>query len=379
MKKALGLVFLTAGLAMSITSVTAASQDATVNVTVDTKTELDVRPTTLSYNASSGGLEPGQQATSADEYNGYSTIEVENIGSTNISEIYAESSYPQDDPFGTGVDSEYDSGNFIQISTNEATTSSYGTGTFAGALADDSTDQNFHYVNRVEFEDYPVQTYIDTVSSTGDLSFSSSISSLNTDVGRFREGDQWYFYAIYYGDNGQGACSGGTNGDSEIWVGNDPHTSTSTGTTDLSQASNAQVVDIQQTTNNNIGVTNETISLNANGNTREYDVYTYCDANSPNSITGSTLRTRFNVDPTYNTSEAFDAEGTTISDITAQGGISELSSTTAILDDGGTAGSNLNPGAYFPVDVTVELPQGVASGEINGGRLTIQAVSQSNS
>jgi hypothetical protein len=365
MKKEIAFTFLLIGMASAAAAQTTA-QDTDINVSVSGTTELDVRPTQLNYTTA---LEPGVQASPSDEENGYSAVEIENIGSNNISQVYVEASQPTTNPFGTGTTSSYDSGNFVMVNTNSSVNGDYGTAEGWDTSLASGVPQNYHYVNRVEFEDDPIPSYIDLAQSNTPLKFSNP-STLEADVGRFREGDQWYFYTIYYdGSTDAAACSGGN---SELWVGNDPHTPTATGTTDFTDQSNADVYGIESA-QGSVGVTNQSVGLeveNSTGGTEtvEYDVYTYCDGREDN--LGATMRSKFNVDPDFSFTPEDDISAPSDGD----------DGSVAILDATGAANpaaENLNPGSYFPLDVTVKLPQGVPAGDIDGGQITLQSVAQS--
>jgi hypothetical protein len=360
MKKKIAITVLALGMAMSMTSVTAqadSTQNTTVNVTVGSVTSLDVRPTELSY----GSLDPGNQKNSSED--GYTGVEVENIGSNNISDIWAEASQPTTDPFGTGTSDAYDAGNFIQISTETAKNGDYTSEPWSASVA--STDATrLHYVNRVEFSDVPTPTYIDTLNSGQEdqLDYTSggiTSNSLESTVGRFREGDEWYFYTVYF----EGTCS--SSSEAELWVGNDPHRPTELGTTDFTDTSNVDTYDIQSTSgSNNYGVTNSTVSLDVStyDSPLNYDVFTYCGTGTSDSESNyNTIRTKFNTDLTA------EAEGADVG--TANNAAED------ILSADGPA-SNLNPGSYFPLDVSVQLPQGVVNDDITGGELTLLAQAQ---
>jgi hypothetical protein len=308
-------------------------------------TQVDVRPTELSYS----GLQPGDEATATDEANNYSAIEVENIGSSTIQEVWAETSQITTDPFATGSASNYDAGNFVSLSTASATSSTYSGESWQTAVAS-STSEYFHYVNRIEFVDTPAPTYIDTTTDSDAVNFGLN-GNLVSNVGRFREGDKWYFYTIYHDDD-----SANCQDSAELWVGTDPHTPTTLGTTDFTNATSNAEVDRYSISpaNDNVGVADSGVNLNAN--LTYPDVYTYCNTGDVDS--GYTARSRFNTDPDLDPNSA---------------NITESSSSTTPIFDASASGETLDPGAHFPVDVTVQLPQGVVDEDITGGTLTLLA------
>jgi hypothetical protein len=372
MKKTIAIAFLAAGMAMSIASVGAQdAEDAEVNVSVSGTTTLDVRPTELSYS----GLEPGDRANGTElEANNYSTIEVENIGSRNISDVWAEASHAESDPFGTGTAAAYDAGNFIQISTETANGNEYDSAQWsADATLAGSDAERFHYVNRVEFTDYPTPTYIETLEAGEEGQLQKSTTNIGSDnldshVGRFREGDEWYFYTVYF-DGSNNACTAASEG--ELWVGKDKHTPTTLGTTDFTNPNNVDVYDIESDDSGEYAVTNNSVSygvtnLEGTTETLNYDVFMHCDGSSESARQNShTFRTKFNTAP----------NATVLQDSGYSLGTSSNGDAENLIAAGAPS-RNLNPGAYFPVDVTVTLPQGVVNQDINGGELQIKAQAQ---
>lgn len=288
-------------LAMS-SSATAITSDSTTNstVTVDvtSKVAIDITPQDLSYT----GMEPGTTVTSTDS--GYSAIELENIGSVNISQVWMNASVPSSNPFGSGLASNYDAGNFIQISpTGEIGTAS---------------SNNFTFVNRKEFNE------------SNDLSYVFTPSADRWDYGRFRAGDQEFFWAVNATSN---ACTG-ANGE-KLRVGNKAHNKTATGSADFT-SSEYTSYPLTETGNSHGIATGVNITL-PSGNTRYYDVLTKCSGDET-----YTVRTRYNPKATGATDLTFD--GTQIEHL--------LNSTV------GSQGA-MQPGEHFQVNTSVEVPQGV--------------------
>ena len=343
---------LVAVLAVGLAATGAAdSEDSDVTVEVDSTTEVDVRPTSLSYD----DLEPGDEATSDQEANGFTAIEVENIGSNSIEAVWAEGTNPGTNPFGSGDAEAYDTGNFITLSTETVQENSDDYDMSSDITGGTST--NFHYANRYEFTQTPEPTYIQTLGSDDDgdlvtLDGGDISGEVGQHVGRFVEGDEWYYYTIYYDDDeSTGACDGSNS--AEVWVGQEEHTNTELGTVDFTDEEQSEVIEISENAAGNVGTLGESLNL---GDDLTYNLFAYCDDN--NDEDSFTVRTRFNVVPEIST----DA-------VTEDLGQQEGTGATAIL-----AGEDaLEPGAYFPVDTTVKLPNGVVADEIDEGTLTLRA------
>ncbi len=177
----------------------------TISIDISEKSMVDINPSNLSY----GPLDPGSVGDSDDENIGnYSGIWIENIGSTNITKIWFNSTYPSQRPFGSGNPEAYDAGNFVVVSSES-------TGTY-------------YFPNRVE---YP-RTDDDTLYVTPPGGFDFS----NGDIfGRFRNASYEYFWAIIA--SAVGNCSEGT-----FYYSGTPHTKDDTGDVDLSDANPSSLV-----------------------------------------------------------------------------------------------------------------------------------------
>lgn len=350
MKKELAIGAVVVALSVGMASMASAnSEDSDVNVTVSSDVALDVKPSELSYS----GVNPGELDDLSDD--GFFAVELENIGSESLEEIYAEATMPAATPFGSGDNTAYNTGNFLVTSTSTAVDQ----GTDAG-IANTQEDQRFHFVNRLEFTESPEPSYIQTTSEAeldiGDLD--------SVDVGRFRTGSESYFYAIYHDEGTAGACADTANDDSFVFVGTEEHTSTNLGTFDFTiddpsvadgesaEPSDTNVTKYELTNNDGEGEwghTSSSVSLDD----ENYQLYTYCDDTDP----GHTIRTRFNVDVTSPVTDDNLNEG-------GAGASKEILSSTS---------ETLEPGASFPLDIGVHVPEGVAVGDMEAGRLSIIA------
>lgn len=164
------------------------TQEMTIQVQVAEKTLVSIHPTYLSWiGAEAQNPGTGVNITKA--------IQIENIGSTNITKIWLNTTYPDDSPFGTGDPLEYNAGNFVVIRKNES-----------GSL--------FYYANKMEYNE-------------SELIYLTLASGVDTH-GRFRNGNKEYFWALSEDAAGSGNCTNGT-----FYIGTNPHNETEDGTTAL--------------------------------------------------------------------------------------------------------------------------------------------------
>ena len=354
MKKELAIAALSLALTLGMTTLVSADdvedQESDIDVEVSGQTLLDVRPSSLNYD----GLEPGDfEEVSEDDF---FALEISNIGSEEINQISARSTMPSTNPFGTGTDDEYDAGNFIKVSTDTANNGDYDD----IAVTDSDEDVQPHFLDRLEFEENPAPTYIQTSEDDDDALDEINTDIDGVDVGRFRAGGEEYFYSIYHTDDGSGACS---DDPAELWVGTEEHTSTELGTFDFTindedGIPNDEDVEVYSITggtgDGDVGVADSTVSIGD----EEYTIYTYCDGTSDGEP-GHTIRTRFNVEVTSPVLDSDLDENT------------DTGPSRYILDD--NQGGQLQPGASFPLDIGVQVPLGVAQGDMDQGTLTVEA------
>lgn len=128
---AVGLVSFNTYTAEAVNTTT--TDTANVSVQVAALTLIDVTPNRFVFNNSA--LNPGSTGTSTDLYNQNrdtpGSMQIENIGSTNITHIWFNTTYESSNPFGQGDSDLYDSGNYVTIA-REASSS-------------------YYFVNRVEY------------------------------------------------------------------------------------------------------------------------------------------------------------------------------------------------------------------------------------
>lgn len=317
------------------------SDDTTVDVTVVSKVAVDVTPNSLSYPEASVASQEDKS------YGNYTAVEIENIGSEYIDRVWLNATVPDSEPFGTGDPSNYDAANFLQVKPDNTT----------GKLLGDSDD--YLYVNRKEFHkdalsSDEVPSYIDV-----DGQFDGKNPS-KVYVGRFRMGNVSYYYAIP--TDSEDTCQG-ANGIDIIRVGRTPHTHDQVGThvfhdggddydeyniNELDSSSTYGIAGSGPDDGEN-GVTLRKLS-GANEVNRTYDVLTACDDSS----NPHTIRSRYNVDP-----------GDT-DDLSSNGVATQF-----LLDAGTTAKDMLLPGESFSLHTGIEVPRGVAQGDMQQGTMKV--------
>ena len=80
-----------------------------IHVHVANMTMVDINPANLTWE----NITPGVESNSTYAAGHKEAIQIENIGSTNITYIWFNVSHPPGMPFGTGVIANYDPGNFL--------------------------------------------------------------------------------------------------------------------------------------------------------------------------------------------------------------------------------------------------------------------------
>ena len=388
MKRKIAITLIAAGLALGMmTSATAqtSEQETEVTVTVDEQAIVDVRPSSLDYTeggdfpeTGNSALAPGESRSISDK--GFEHIDISNIGSVDIDQVTAEADMPNATPFA-GSATPHNTGNLVTLSTATAESNDY-TGDVQLAQNSNGLSENPHYLTRVEYaEDNPPE-YIQ-VEQDGDVAGSSTFE---TDVGRFRVGDLEYFFVAYYQDGMTGSTS-----DYELRIGQAPHTSTTLGTTDFTNSGSNYInytgTDVNDVTGDLSGVygrienqqfvvfdpdegsnsdnytgqnllaTDGTADYTSGDFTgdyvREYNLFTNFDSgDSDNHI----QRTRFNT-------QVYDAttDGTKSGDRATE---DTSGAQTPLVRSGGDP---LSPGQNVPINIGVQLPQGIDSDNINSG------------
>ncbi|MGC9310103.1 MAG: hypothetical protein ACP5E4_00070 [Candidatus Aenigmatarchaeota archaeon] len=208
---AIGILALAAiAMVMSMPAVMAVdvndTETANISITISTKTMVNIDPYLLTWSA----LEPGSIGNFSNEDNGYFAIQIENIGSHNITHIWFNTTYPTSRPFATADADSYDAGNFVVIAEEPG---GGATNTSCDALGKYS---DFKYANLVEYPEVRSLVYIKDDAG--------NMPPQNRDYGRFRFADEEYFWMII----NETDCQGKT-----FYIGNTPHTEADTGTVDF--------------------------------------------------------------------------------------------------------------------------------------------------
>lgn len=169
------------------------SDTISIYVTVAELTAVTITPDSLTWtNINPGSIGDGK------------AIQIENIGSTNISKVWFNNSYPTTLPYGSANFNLHDAGNFLVVKRNQ------------------SGDELWFHPNLVEYNE-------------SELIYLTLAPGVKTH-GRFRDGNAEYFWALK--NDSKGGCTNGT-----IYIGVEPHNSTQQGTIDLSSCT----LNLQQT------------------------------------------------------------------------------------------------------------------------------------
>ncbi|NPA38496.1 MAG: hypothetical protein GXN99_01730 [Candidatus Nanohaloarchaeota archaeon] len=175
-----------------------ATSDAQIVVSINNQTIVDVTPQGMNW----GAQDPGTVVTQyTDTENGVvlSQIEIENLGSTDITYVWLNVTQPASNPFGSGDINLYDPANWLAVKNASYTT--------------------FWFVDRVEFNSSVDYIYLNKPTNT--VSF-----------GKIRDANREYFWVI----NLTGSyvyCNGTTGVTADLVVGVNAHNVTNTGTIDL--------------------------------------------------------------------------------------------------------------------------------------------------
>ncbi len=167
-----------------------------ITVTVSTKTMIDVNPAALTYS----NVDPGSTKNVSDE--GYYAIQIENIGSHNITHIWFNNTMPSERPFATANASKYNAGNFV-------------------ALRKEGATGQYWFPNRLEFNETRSLVYLKDPSG--------NMPPSGYSYGRFRNNSFEYFWML---DSLTNCNATGT----QFYIGDKPHTENATGTTDFTQS-----------------------------------------------------------------------------------------------------------------------------------------------
>lgn len=187
------------------------SESAPVSVNISAKIMVDISPATFSWGApGANALYPGDIADNDSEVNNFYALQVENIGSRNISYVWFNASVPSETPFGRGSSDYTNSGNYITLSN--------------------SSSDAFYFINRLEFNVTTQLVYLTDPSGNMPPDASSYM------YGRLHNASSEYFWFI--NDAAQ------TNDSTWIRIGKNPHSKTSIGSVDFNDSSQFDQIDL---------------------------------------------------------------------------------------------------------------------------------------
>lgn len=170
----------------------------TVDVEVGAQTRIDVNPNSISW----GATEPG---TTNDTH---FSLQLENIGTRNITTVYVDSSNSDSDPYGTADPTAYNSSEFVLFNT--------------------STNASFHYADTVSWnESKPgFVTQPSGWIEGHDSGYFGKFRTVSLGSGTGDEGEQYYWFTNQSPDSGN--CSNGS-----VYIATEQKNSTEDGTTDF--------------------------------------------------------------------------------------------------------------------------------------------------
>jgi len=183
------------------------TESTNVTVTVSSVVMVDINPASFTWT----GVEPGSVGGPNEETNGYFAIQIENIGSRNITHIWFNNSWSTGREFATGTNTNIDSGNFVVLAREGG---------------------NYYFSGRREWNESRSLVYL--------KDFAGSIPpASNYYYGRFHNASYEYFWMT----DASTYCN--TTGHT-IRIGNTPHTESQTGSTNF-QTGSGQYTEITLT------------------------------------------------------------------------------------------------------------------------------------
>jgi len=280
-----------------------ATDTATFNITIAAQAAVDINPNSSTWES----ITPGNYTTSIN-------FTIDNIGSVNITEIWADTTNPSSNPFGTDNPLAYDTGNFVQVSNNSV---------------------DYYFVDTLEF-------------NTSRLPYITYRAS-NVAQGRFRFAEQEYFWDVVNqtATNVPGGCASA----STFAISGQAHNRSHTGDTNLNDGTPATV-----TLNNNSGATWGMGNLPAiTGLTNSSSNATgYCVA-----VNAACTQVRLFKYNKFIGSDPTDDSGR----CTTDGPFIR-------------SANGLAPGAGVNINIRAAVPFGVPDGELTIGTLTLKATSE---
>ena len=183
------------------------SETSNVTVILSTVTMVDINPAAFTWQ----GVDPGSVGDDTEETNNFYAIQVENIGSHNITHVWFNATYPTSSPFAVGSTANTNSGNYVVLAN----------ATQNGSIINNRTkfeetfNLSYRFINRVEYNETRPLVYLTDPDG--------NMPPNNTKYlyGRFRNASNEYFWMLRIDD---GSCE-----DNEFYIGDEAHTKWTTG------------------------------------------------------------------------------------------------------------------------------------------------------
>ncbi len=285
-----------------------------ISVNISTKCMVDVEPAALSWSP----VDPGGVGDNDTEIlgPGYFAMQIENIGSINITQVWFNATYPSASPFARGNASYTNAGNYVVLSNDTS--------------SNKPSAKDFWFINRVEYNETRRLVYLRDPS--GDMPPDNSQYT----YGRFRNASTEYFWMI---DGTPGNCN---ETGKTLWIGSEAHTRTQTGTTNFQSQAVGGTFTTTPLANYNLGSTASFAIANVNSSS---PLAGYAVAVSPNC---AVFFSKWNRDYPF-----------------------DFSGTNAVFADDvvGHPTNTLWPGDSFALAIKVYVPYGIYEGQSEAGRI----------
>lgn len=362
--KLIGVIALIVALAaiFSISNVSADedSEDLNVSVQIASQTWIDIAPDHIRwYN-----VNPGTDSTNFTDMERSTTdhegIVVRNIGSTDIYTVWFNASYPDDLPYGTGDINEYDTANFVLLSKAD----------LIGNSSADVLSTDYYYINKVEYAEAERQLIGSAVHVTNGrnipyLKTDDPTSTSNVTIGRLRDGENEYFWAIV--EDADGDCDQtAAEAKPKFYIGLAPHNETHVGDIDLRSGCQGTTCEVNASTMEDSGSNYYTfLSLDQN-RWRGAVVKLATDCQSISVITwnrdmaGDKIQNPADKSANYWLANSSGYSGT----LFPQG---------IDLGDDSRSADILAPGEYYTGWIKLRLPWGIPYGTLDEGTITVIA------
>lgn len=315
-----------------------------VNISIAQQTIIDIQPSRFAWGYAGSNVFPGSVAGPSEEINGYGRIQIENLGSVNITQVWFNNTQPGQRPFGTGNANLYDSANFLALDRNST-----------------STDKN-QFIGRKEYGlDQP---------SGDDIIYLSTPSGW--DYGRFRNASYEYFWTVE-----DTADSNDIQGN-VFRIGVNHHNETQTGSTALDTACSGGDETGSNTECNGYLLTNYTDSNGNEWAVTEVEVGVL-DSTTMSNDGGQEYCVAMNASQllTSNPPEVeFLKWNKGHPAVQATGGGSGCGYATNYTIGGSSPAGDLVPGEWITMNLRAKIPYGVVSGDLPTGNLIVLANSQ---